>query len=290
MSAAQQAELVASAPLQGMNGAAAPLAFRQSSVPAILTGNSPVEMAMAVLKLGMTPADVREMLALQKEWEANEARKACFAALADFRGRPINIFKTKEVDFTSRRTGDRTHYKHAELADVTDAVDPPMAEFGLTYRWVERIEGNTVFCKCILSHRLGHEIFSGELHGPKDDSGSKNPNQQSASTITLLRRYTLLGVLGKSTKNEDDDGRGGAGNGEPPRGAAGNVPPWEDGAPPPPLPATPKTYPPADFERNLPTWSKYIADGKKTADQIIATVESKVPFTEEQKKRIRTAK
>lgn len=41
-------------------------------------------------------------------------------------------------------------------------------------------------------------------------------------------------------------------------------------------------YPQADFDKNLPGWRKLIADGKKTADQIIAMVNSKAPLTADQ--------
>lgn len=52
-------------------------------------------------------------------------------------------------------------------------------------------------------------------------------------------------------------------------------------------PKQPQPYSAADFERNLPSWRKAIADGKKTADQIIAMVSSKGILTEEQKQAIR---
>lgn len=41
-------------------------------------------------------------------------------------------------------------------------------------------------------------------------------------------------------------------------------------------------YPQADFDKNLPAWRKLIADGKKTADQIITMANSKAPLTTEQ--------
>lgn len=50
---------------------------------------------------------------------------------------------------------------------------------------------------------------------------------------------------------------------------------------------TAPAYPAADFERNLPAWRKLIADGKKTAEQIIATASSKGALTDEQKAAIR---
>lgn len=46
-------------------------------------------------------------------------------------------------------------------------------------------------------------------------------------------------------------------------------------------------YPADAFAKNLPAWLAAIADGKKTADQVIAMVESKGALTESQKDQIR---
>ena len=46
-------------------------------------------------------------------------------------------------------------------------------------------------------------------------------------------------------------------------------------------------YPAEQFAKNLPGWLKLIADGKKTAEQIIATAQSKHPLTNEQMAAIR---
>lgn len=48
-------------------------------------------------------------------------------------------------------------------------------------------------------------------------------------------------------------------------------------------------YSEEDFARNLPGWSKLIAEGKKTPEQIIATASSKAPLTDDQKARINAA-
>lgn len=47
-------------------------------------------------------------------------------------------------------------------------------------------------------------------------------------------------------------------------------------------------YPAEQFEKNLPGWLKLIADGKKTADQLIAFVQGKQPLTDAQQAAIRT--
>lgn len=48
-------------------------------------------------------------------------------------------------------------------------------------------------------------------------------------------------------------------------------------------------YPQADFDKNLPKWIALIQSGKKTADDIISTVESKARLSEEQKQQIKEA-
>jgi hypothetical protein len=53
--------------------------------------------------------------------------------------------------------------------------------------------------------------------------------------------------------------------------------------------SSPGAYPKDQFDTNLPTWTGLIKAGKRTADQIIAMVESKGSLTDEQKKLIRAS-
>jgi phage recombination protein Bet len=46
-------------------------------------------------------------------------------------------------------------------------------------------------------------------------------------------------------------------------------------------------YPQAEFDRNLPTWRGLIETGKQSADRLIAMLQSKATFTDEQLKSIR---
>lgn len=57
--------------------------------------------------------------------------------------------------------------------------------------------------------------------------------------------------------------------------------------PQPTEPATLPSYPEEAFARNFPTWELAIKSGKKTADQIIATVQTKGILSEEMIKRIK---
>lgn len=163
----------------------------------------PLAMAMQAMKAGMSIADMRGMLELQKDWEANEARKAYVQAMSEFKRNPPEIFKRKEVAFSG------TQYMHATLGDVTQAIMQALAEHGISHRWDTVQNGGQIVVTCILTHKLGHSE-STTLEGAPDDSGKKNRIQQVASTVTYLQRYTLLAATGLATKDiEDDDGNGG---------------------------------------------------------------------------------
>lgn len=58
----------------------------------------------------------------------------------------------------------------------------------------------------------------------------------------------------------------------------------------PPGSQPPEFYPADQFATNLPKWARLIVDGKKTAAQIITTVQSKNPLTDEQKASIESIK
>lgn len=54
-------------------------------------------------------------------------------------------------------------------------------------------------------------------------------------------------------------------------------------------PAAPAAYPQADFEKNLPSWAKVVASGRKTLADLVAMVGSKAPLTPEQKQALADA-
>lgn len=169
--------------------------------------SSPAEMLRAAAAAGMTPDQVREMLAIQKDWEANEARKAYVAAMAEFKANPPEIVKKKLVSFTNQK-GDTTSYRHATLHGVTSAIVAALAQLGFSHRWeTQQPDGGLIIVTCVITHRLGHSE-STTLRSLPDNSGGKNGIQAVASTVSYLERYTLLAATGLATKDMDDDGNG----------------------------------------------------------------------------------
>lgn len=244
--------------------------------------SGPMPSALAFLRAGGTVAEMRDVLALQREWEAGEAKKAYVAAMAEFKKNPPTILKDKHVHFDSKKEGaTKTDYWHATLGNVAEAIIEGLARVGVSHSWKPERIGDRVHVTCTLTHAQGHSE-SISLDGPLDNSGNKNNIQQMASTTTYLSRYTLLMITGLAVKDEilpdDDGGAGKRDDGDPPFDIGGDADPLRSRT------AEAKhTYPADAFEKNLPTWRGLINAGKKTAAQIIATVESKAPLTAEQK-------
>lgn len=172
---------------------------------AVLAANSPMGMMMAAVKQGIPLDQIKEMMAIQREWESDEARKAFNEAFAAFKAEAVEVIKRKQVDFATQKG--RTQYKHAELSDVVEAVGPALSRHGFSWSWTPEQKNGRIFITCNLLHRLGHEK-SATMDAAADESGGKNTIQAIVSTTTYLERHTLKAVCGISEKGDDNDGNG----------------------------------------------------------------------------------
>jgi hypothetical protein len=166
---------------------------------------TPMEMLNIAVQQGADIDKMKQLMELSERWEANQARKAFVAAMAEFKKNPPEVLKNKHVEFTNSKGG-VTKYDHATLADVCVAAIKGLADHGISHRWdVAQSEGR-IKVTCILTHEAGHSE-SVSLHSEADTSGSKNTIQAMGSAITYLQRYTLLSATGLAAKDLDDDGR-----------------------------------------------------------------------------------
>ena len=156
-----------------------------------------VAMGMKMLAASPDPGTLRELLAVQREWEAGEARKAFAAALVALkRDLPTVIARDALVDYQGSKG--RTRYTHASLAGVMEAITEPLTRHGFSLAWKPATPAAGVSVTCRLTHAAGH-FEEASLTAPADTSGSKSSAQAIASTITLLQRYTALSLLGIAT-------------------------------------------------------------------------------------------
>lgn len=167
---------------------------------------TPMDLLRMAVSQNFDIDKLEKLMALQREWEANEARKAFVAAMNAFKQNPPEILKNKHVKFG------QTEYDHATLDAVCRAIIEGLSKHGISHRWRPEQGDGWVKISCILMHDLGH-CEETSLIGPPDNSGSKNPIQAISSTVTYLERYTLLAATGLAAANTDTDGRVTNGNG-----------------------------------------------------------------------------
>jgi len=239
----------------------------ENTAPATQLAVGPMANAIAALQAGMSLEHLKGIMELQKEWEANEARKAYVADMAAFKLNPPEIYKNKLVSFSG------TEYMHATIGDVTKAIVDTLASHGFSHSWETKQEGNMIIVTCRITHRMGHSE-SNSMQSPPDISGKKNNIQAIASAQTYLQRYTLLAACGLATMDlPDDDGRAYDDQPDRPFGNEQRQP----------LPC----YTDEEFNSKLPAWKELIAQGKKTPDAIISALQTKFTLTKAQAAQIK---
>lgn len=144
-----------------------------------------------------------KLMEMQKEYNAELARKAFFEAFTIFQAKSPDLRKTKEVAFTTSNGG-KVEYSYAPLAVIVRQIKDLCQECSLTYRWEIKDTKETIEVTCIITHSDGHSERTTMSASP-DASGSKNPIQARGSAIEYMKRYTLIGALGLSTADSDID-------------------------------------------------------------------------------------
>lgn len=147
----------------------------------------------------LDPAAMRELLQLQREWEAGEAKRA-------FDADKINLMSEMPTVITKDNTvyyGKKIAFRNASLPHILREVEPFLAKHNFSKSWISSNDKGMVTVSCRLTHALGH-FEETTLSAPPDGSGSKNPVQAVGSTVEYLKRYTLNCLLGITTEDEID--------------------------------------------------------------------------------------
>lgn len=175
------------------------LAEARDTSPAV--ASTPDSLIALAVQRGTDAEQLGKLMDLQERWERQQARRLFFEAMSRFQSIVPPIRRDKQVKFGN------TSYAHATLGGIADSIRDALRDCELSYNWsITPGDGGALTVACTLTHIAGHSETN-SMDGRPDDSGSKNEIQQRASTVTYLQRYTLIGVLGLTTADEDDDGR-----------------------------------------------------------------------------------
>ncbi len=173
--------------------------------------SSAVALIREAIAAKADPAQLRELLAVRREWEGDEARKAYNAAIAEFQHVAPIVAKTNH--------GEKSDY--AAMDTIWRQIRPLSTGLGLAVTWriceikPPLVEKGDAICHLEgeLRHKLGHtERLAMDLPIPgviltRDGRAVTNVAQQMGSAITYAKRYATCAALGIVT-GEDDDGNG----------------------------------------------------------------------------------
>lgn len=164
---------------------------------------TPAQLIELAINKDLDLEKLSKLMEMKKQWDADQARKAFFSAMNEFQANVPEIRKAKKVGFETQKG--KTEYNYAPLADIVRQIKETCRECGLSYRWEIQDTATELKVTCLITHVDGHTEVTTMTAGP-DVSGSKNAIQARGSAIEYLKRYTLIGALGLSTTDQDNDG------------------------------------------------------------------------------------
>jgi hypothetical protein len=132
--------------------------------------------------------------------EREKAKRDFYESFSKFQSSIPTIFKNSEVNMGYGKP----KYNYATLSDIITNIQKPLGEANLSFRWEISNNNDIIEVTCILSHAGGYELQT-SIQAGKDATPGKSNVQAIASTITYLKRYTLVSLLGIGTADPDDD-------------------------------------------------------------------------------------
>jgi hypothetical protein len=163
---------------------------------------SPMSLLQLAVSQGADMERLSKLLELQERFEANQARKAFYAAM--------KLFKDNAPRITKNGKG-HNDARYATLDHACAQIIPALAAVGVTHKWPMKVKDGKVTLSCVLSHELGYsDPDPPSIEAGGDTSGNKNAIQALGSSIKYLERYTLFAAVGLDDGSPDKDGAGAA--------------------------------------------------------------------------------
>ena len=154
-----------------------------------------------------------KLVDIVKMLENEKAKQSFYEALSNFQGEVPPIKKLSRADMGYGKP----KYNYAEFGEIVTTIQEPLKRHGLSYHFeignepivIKGEKGEDIIVEyisvtCTVAHKGGYEKTT-TMSVQKDAGAGKSNVQAVGSTITYLKRYTLLALLGIGTADPDDD-------------------------------------------------------------------------------------
>lgn len=164
---------------------------------------SPLMLIQQAVEAGRSVEELRELVQLFRELEADRARRAFHAALDAFQAECPVIPRSKSAKIATSG-GSGFGYNYADLEDIVTAIRPILHRHGLSYDWDSEFSDQEVVCKCKLMHIDGHAETK-TFRGPTESRAGMSAIQKHGAALTYAERQSLKQALGLVTGEPDTD-------------------------------------------------------------------------------------
>ena len=154
-----------------------------------------------------------KLVDIVKMLENEKSKRDFYEALSNFQGEVAPIKKLSRADMGYGKP----KYNYAEFGEIVTTIQEPLKKHGLSYFFeignepvvIKGEKGEDIIVEfvavtCTVAHKSGYEKNT-TMSVQKDAGAGKSNVQAVGSTITYLKRYTLLALLGIGTADPDDD-------------------------------------------------------------------------------------
>ena len=150
---------------------------------------------------------LERLLDIQERLLVDQRRTAFRAALARLQEKLPQIAKSGNI----LGTNGQVRNKFAKIEDIDVVIRPLCAEEGFSFSFDSKAaSGGMIEFTGTLHHREGHAETK-TMTLPVDTGAGRNAVQSVGSSTSYARRYLISMHLNLITRDEDDDGMGGAG-------------------------------------------------------------------------------
>jgi len=171
------------------------------------------DILMRAIELNVDLDAFEKLVNLVEKVQIDKAKREFYEALSNFQGEVPPIKKLSRADMGYGKP----KYNYAEFGEIVTTIQEPLKKHGLSYHFEIGIEptiikgekGEDIIVEfvavtCTVAHKSGYEKTT-TMSVQKDAGAGKSNVQAVGSTITYLKRYTLLALLGIGTADPDDD-------------------------------------------------------------------------------------
>ena len=154
------------------------------------------------IEKGLTVETMKELLAMRRELNAEQAKKDFDEAMATFQGECPTIKKKKAGGKTKSGS---VAYMYAPLETIVEQVKEFLQKNGFSYRIETEMPEGKVKVTCTVKHKAGHSEQSTMEVPLGTRTEIMSAPQVVAATVTFAKRYAFTNAFGIMTGDDDTD-------------------------------------------------------------------------------------